>query len=50
MPNPAWGGQGVIRNTTGSAVSYEMGVKVQTAKRKNAARKLINLYDCARNV
>ena len=29
MPNPAWGGQGVLRNTPGSAVSYEMGVKVQ---------------------
>jgi len=29
MPNPAWGGQGVLRNTPGAAVSYEMGVKVQ---------------------
>ncbi len=34
MPNPAWGGQGVLRNTTGSAVtvSYEMGVKVQNSE------------------
>ena len=28
MPNPAWGGQGVLRNVTGSAVSYEMGIEV----------------------
>ena len=29
MPNPAWSGQGVLRNTTGSALSYDMGVEVQ---------------------
>jgi len=30
MPtNPAWSGQGVLRNTTGSTLSYDMGVEVQ---------------------
>ena len=29
MPNPAWGGQGVLRNVTGSALSYDMGVEMQ---------------------
>ena len=32
MPNPAWGGQGVLRNVTGSAVSYEMGIEVQNSE------------------
>ncbi len=32
MPNPAWGGQGVLRNITGSAVSYEMGIEVQNSE------------------
>ena len=29
MPNPAWGGQGVLRNMTGTAERYDMGIEVQ---------------------
>jgi hypothetical protein len=29
MPNPAWDGQGVLKNTTGSTTSYPMGIEVK---------------------